>query len=622
MAIYVEAHGGSNLSERGRQTLNRNLRLAEELGATTLTLTGNNVAEEVVAYANAHNVTKIVIGKPDQPRWKELLFGSVVDDLIRRSGQMDIYVIRGEPEEDGSASAPPRQSIQQRDWRGHAWAVGIVAAATALGWPFYHHWHVANTNVLMLYLLGVLWIATRHSRAAAVLASLLSVAAFDFCFVPPYFAFTVTDQQYIFTFAVMLVTALVIGALTVRVRAAADAARQRERRTASLLSLSRELAAARTTDAIVTATVRRVAELLGGRTILLLPDGDGRLLVRGDSSGQMTLDAKEGGVAQWAYQHAKVVGRGTSTLPASAGTFVPLRASRGSVGVIGVFVAAWDQNDGDGAWSAEQRQVAEGFASQTAMAVERTILADEARQAWERVEAEFLRNTLLSGVSHELRTPLAAITGAASALIEAGDEGLSSASRREMLDTIYSEAERMDRLINNLLDMTRLESGGLVLKKQWVAVEEVVGSTLHHLSARLRGREVRTTIAADLPLVQIDGAAVEQVLVNLLENALEYTPECMPIEIASRLEPGRMTVEVADHGPGLPPGTEKRVFEKFFRIQRGHSRRGIGLGLAICRGIIEAHGGTISAANREGGGAVFRFTLPLVGQPPAINAAG
>jgi two-component system sensor histidine kinase KdpD len=384
-----------------------------------------------------------------------------------------------------AVDATPRPETRRRprgagrtrtsDWRGYAWAAAVTAIATAVGWPLHHQFGLGNTNVLMLYLLGVLWVATRHSRGAAIGASVLSVAAFNFYFVPPHLTLAVADHQYLVTFAVMLLTALTISTLTHRVREQAGAA----------------------------------------------------------------------------------------------------------------------------------------------------------RQAWERAEAEFLRNTLLSGVSHDLRTPLSAITGAASTLIETGDN-LAPAARTEMLDTIYSETARMERLINNLLDMTRLESGGLRLRKEWHSLHEVLGAALQHVEGRLRGREVRTDLPADLPLVRMDGVAIEQVLVNLLDNAAEYVPATSPIEISvSLLDPdpgaadagGELAVEVADRGPGLPVGAEQRVFQKFFGAGAGSSRRGLGLGLAICRGIVEAHGGRIVAANRPGGGAAFRFTLPRSEMPPAAAPA-
>ena len=353
-----------------------------------------------------------------------------------------------------------------RDWRGSFIAVAMVAVATVLGFLLHRGaLHLADTNVLMLYLLGVLWVATRYSRAAAVVASVLGVLAFDLVFVPPYYRLTVHDPQYIVTFAVMLATALLISELTHRVRA---------------------------------------------------------------------------------HSQAEKI-------------------------------------------------------------------------AWQRVETEFLRNVLLSGVSHELRTPLTAIAGAAGAVLETRDR-LSAESQTELLQTIVAEAERMDRLVNNLLDMTRLESGELSVKKEWQPIQEVIGSALHRLAQRLGDRPVTTDVPDDLPMVAIDATLIEQVLMNLLDNAVEYTPSVSAIDIRARHAGGSIEIEVADHGPGLPPGTEDRVFQKFFRAAPPANRRGIGLGLAICRSIVEAHGGSISARNDPGGGAAFRFTIPITGAPPLINA--
>jgi len=263
----------------------------------------------------------------------------------------------------------------------------------------------------------------------------------------------------------------------------------------------------------------------------------------------------------------------------------------------------------------EQLRLLESFANQTALALERAALAEEAQQAWMKVEAELMRNTLLSSVSHDLRTPLAAITGAASSLLS-DNPSLPADARRELAQTVADEAERMERLINNLLDMTRLESGGLYVHKEWQPLQELIGAALRHSERRLDGRPVHVDVPADLPLAQLDAVSVEQVLLNLLDNAVEHTPPGTPIDITGRATREGVTVEVADRGPGLPDGTEERIFQKFFRGPSAGSRRGIGLGLSISRGLIEAHGGTIHAANRPGGGATFRFTLPSDGTPP------
>lgn len=615
IAAAVEPESGTGLSTPAKAQLDANLKLAEELGADVVTLSGANVADAALAYAVQHNVTKIVVGKPELARWRDVLFGSVVDDLIRKSGEIDIYVIRGPEEASASATRQSSESVQKStDWPGHAIAALVVCAATAIGWPLYHRLGLANANVLMLYFVGVMWVATRYSRGAAITVSLLSVAAFDLVFVPPYYTFAVSDKEYVLTFAVMLLTALVISALTHRVRSQATGARRRERRTAALLGLSRDLAAARTDEEIARATRQHVGEAVSGRAVLLLPDDQQKLT---QVAGEDRLDARELGAAQWAIEHGQPAGRGTNTLPTAAGTYAPLRGPRGVNGVLGVLPSI------DAAPDTERRQMIEAFAAQAALAVERANLADETRAAWERVEAEFLRYTLLSGVSHELRTPLAGITGAATTLAQS-EGSLSVDARRQMLDTLVEEAGRMERLINNLLDMTRMEAGGLTLKKEWTPIEEVIGSAMHQLDRRLKGRDVTTCVAPGASLVNLDAAGIEQVILNLLDNAVEYTPAGTPIELSVEGNMNQITVEISDRGPGLPAGAEKRVFDKFFRARPGDGtpNRGVGLGLAICRGIVEAHGGTIRAANREGGGARFTFTLPIGGTPPAVEYDG
>lgn len=615
IAVSIEQEGVARAPAQQAQ-VEENLKLAEELGAQVVTLTGRNVAAEVLAYATSHNVTKIVVGKPASARWRDFLFGSVVDDLIRQSGEIDIYVIRGEETSaKGAKQSQPNTQPPRADRVGYAIALGVNGAVTAIGWPLYHCLGLENENVLMLYLLGVLWVAARHSRGPAILTSILAVAAFDLTFVPPYYKLAVHDREYVLTFLIMLLTAFVISGLTQRIRAQAQTARQRERRTAALLGLSRDLAGSRTDEQIAAATQHHAEEIIATPAVLLLADKDMKLRTV-HAPPSLSLDAKELGAAQWAVEHGQPAGRGTTTLPTATGTYIPLRGPRGVNGVLGVLAIAGHPP------GIEQRHMIEAFAAQAALAVERANLADEARAAWERVEAEFLRNTLLSGVSHELRTPLAGITGAASTLAESGDQ-LNRTAQREMLDTLVEEAGRMERLINNLLDMTRMEAGGLALKMDWTPIAEVVGAALHHLEKRLRGRAVRVNIAPDLPLVRLDETAIEQVMANLLDNIVEYTPPNTPVEITVSRSGDRVQVEVEDRGPGLPAGAEKHVFEKFFRVRpaQGTSRRGVGLGLAICRGIVEAHSGTIRAANRTGGGAVFSFFLPIGGIPPQVDAS-
>jgi two-component system sensor histidine kinase KdpD len=405
-----------------------------------------------------------------------------------------------------------------------------------------------------------------------------------------------------------------IGHLTIRIRWHAEAARQRERRTASLYALSRELAGTRGVPGILQAAVRHIAEVFPSQIVVLLPDSTGHLVPQTDLPGRFEVDTSELAVGQWVHDHTQMAGLGTATLPGAKALYLPLTASRGTLGVLGARPA-----DPHALETPEQLHQLETFANQTALALERAQLADEAQRAEIRAETERMRSSLLSSVSHDLRTPLASITGAASSLLETR-AALDTPTSRELLETIQEESERLSRLVNNLLQMTRVESGALQLHRDWLPLEEIVGAALERLKRRLGDRPVSTRLPEDLPLVPVDDVLIEQVLINLLENALKYTPIGSPIEVAAWASEEGVAVEVADRGPGLGPGEEGRVFEKFYRGRRT-SGGGAGLGLTICRGFIESHGGRIWAENRAGGGAAFRFTLPVVGTPPVLEGS-
>jgi two-component system sensor histidine kinase KdpD len=409
----------------------------------------------------------------------------------------------------------------------------------------------------------------------------------------------------------MLIVGVVISGLTVRTRAQAEAARHREQRTAALYAMSRELAGTRGVDTLLQVAVRHVAEVFRSQVVMLLPGRDG--LLASWPGGQFAVDANDLGVGRWVFEHRQPAGLGTATLPGASALYVPLTGSAGAVGVLGVRPP--DRHAMD---EPERLHRLETFASQTALALERARLAEDAQAAQVRVETERLRNSLLSSVSHDLRTPLAAITGAASTLLQDGSR-LDDATRRGLLDSVHEEAERLNRLVQNLLEMTRLESGAVTLRRELHPPEEVIGAALGRLGERLGSRRVTTRVPPDLPLVPMDDVLIEQVLLNLLDNAVKYTPAGTPIEIIATATDRNVTIEVADRGPGLPPGDEEKVFEKFYRADRV-ARGGAGLGLAICRGIVQAHGGRIWAQNLPGGGVAFLFTLPLGATPASVPA--
>ena len=611
IAAYVETPASIRMSETDRRRLADNLRLAEQLGAEAVTLKGESAAQETVGYARARNVTKIVLGKPTHPRWRDFVSRSFLEEIVRSSGDIDVYVISG----DEAASPVPRTEKGAKATlrlRLYIASVGAVIAATGIAWGLFGRRQLAD--VVMVYLLGIIVVSMRFGYGPSLCAAVLSVLSLDFFFVPPYFSFAVSDLQHIVMFVVMFLVAVVVSSLTRRVRLQADAARFREQRTASLYNMSRELAATRATPNLASAAAQHVHDVFEAKVAILLRTPEGRFdnVAAGDRS--FVLDEKELGVVEWVWSHDKVAGLGTDTLPSARAVYMPLHGAQGAVGVLGVMPSDPSRfND------VEQRALIDVFANQIGSALERARLAEQAQQAHLQVEAERLRNSLLSSVSHDLRTPLSVITGSASALLES-ESALTPEARRDLIETVQEEAQRLNRLVRNLLDMTRLESGAVKVAKEWQEVEGIVGAVLSRLDDQLRGRRVDVRFPPDLPLVPIDGVLVEQVFINLLENAAKYSPEGSPIEISAHRDEGNVVVEIADRGPGIPEKLVDKIFEKFYRLPREHGGGGAGLGLAICRGIIEAHGGRVWAGNRDGGGAVFRFTLPIEGSPPVLSS--
>jgi two-component system sensor histidine kinase KdpD len=579
---------------------------ASDLGAETVMLQGVRVADEILALAKARNVSRILVGKPSAPRWRRWIEGSLAQTLVDGGRDMDVYLVSGETEGEG----PERVARGGTAVRlaHHLQAMAVVLAGTALAFVMFPYFALAN--LVMVYLLAVMVAALWLGRGPGITASVLSVAAFDFFFVPPRFTFAVSDTQYLVTFGVMLATSLTVSTMAHWLRVQAHAANSRERRTATLFRLSGELAAVRTSDELLATAVRMIGEEFDGRAALLLPDEAGRVALRAGHLGTPHHERHEIAVAQWVFDNGTMAGKGTTTLPASDGLYLPLRGSTGVIGVLGLVT----NRPGD-VLRPDQMRFLETMANQVALAIERGRHAEQAGRTQVEIESERLKNTMLSSISHDLRTPLAVITGAAGSLLER--EQLDPAMRRELAATIVEESRRLSRQVSNLLDMTRLESGAVQPRMEWHSLEEVVGVALARLSPSLEGREVRVDVAS-VPLVPLDDVLIGQVFVNLVDNALHHTPPGTPIEIRAVREERSVRLEVADHGPGLPPGTETKVFEKFFRGPSG-AARGVGLGLAICRGFVEAHGGRIEAANLPSGGTVIRFWLPIESEPPLVE---
>jgi two-component system sensor histidine kinase KdpD len=605
IAAYVEPSGPSRLRESDRARLAQNLRLAESLGGEVVVVSGDRAADALLELAKRRNVTRIVAGKPTHARWRDFVFGSLLDQLIRGSGDVDVHVIAGAPDEQPSDTAAP----VKRPLDIFEYVKAVVPVAIAALVSFFVFRHVDLADVAMLFLVAIAVTAAFFGRGPSIVAALLSVAAFDFFFIEPYLTFAVDEFKHIITFVVMFCAGVLISAITERTKRQSVAAREREHRTAALYALTRALAGARDASAIAKVTATHVRDVFESNAVLLVADDRTPSLLAAPSPGEVELTDADRTVARWVLEHGRAAGRGLDTLPGARIIGTPLLAGGEAVGVLALLPEPETRFD-----DPAQRHLLATFVAQIALALERALLAEDAKKAELRAEAEEMRSSLLSSVSHDLRTPIATVFGTASTLLDTGDS-LAPAEREELTTQIRDETARLGRLVQNLLDMTRVEAGGLEVKKEWVPIEELVGVALNRFEGSLQDRDVRTDVPSEV-LAPVDPVLFEQVLVNLLENAIKHTPAKTPIEITARAEEGTVVLEVADRGPGIPPGTEARIFEKFVRGDAG--RGGVGLGLAICRGIVQAHGGSIEVENRTGGGALFRVTLPVEGEPPRL----
>jgi two-component system sensor histidine kinase KdpD len=535
----------------------------------------------------------------------------VVDDLLDQSGDIDVYVIHGEEEKGnhvprGDSTAPP-------NLLPYFLAVGLIALAGCLA-GFLHVLHVtdAEANTVMLFLAAVAWVASWHGRGPAIVGSVLAVLVFDFFFVPPYYTFAVADTQYVVTFLVMLVIGLAISTLTSRLREQIESTRHRERRTTALYELGKQLSSLYGQVFLVGAAGVRIAEMINGEVAIYLGrDSGAPELVFGHESS-IAGHPVSVAVAQWVLQHDQMAGGGTNTLPNAVALFLPLTGSQRTHGAIAVRV-----EDATRLLAPEVRRLLEACANQLALALERDQLTIDAANARIQAEAEQVRSSLLSSVSHDLKTPLAAIAGASSSLLESAT--LSEETRRQLLETVAEEADRLNRLLENLLQISKLEVGAAPPNRQWHVLEELVGTALHRTERQLAHHKVAVHLPPQLPLLFVDGLLLEQVFVNLLENAARFTPEGSEVAIRAAIDGTSLRLAISDEGPGIPPGMEESIFEKFFRASpNADGGRGSGLGLAICRAIILAHAGTITAFNRPQGGAEFVIRLPLAVDAPQI----
>lgn len=571
----------SETSGEARAKIHEALELAASLGAETVTVGGHSVAQAVLEYARLRNATRIVVGKSPGSK--------LVGALIEGSGDIAVIALDG----GGKLERKVLPAVTLPRARELGLALAWVAGATVLGLLLRDR--IAQTNIVMIYLLAVVAIAWRYSRETAVIAAVVSVASFDFFCVPPYWTFAITDLEYVFTFGFMLMVSLVIGTLTVKLREQAAAAIDRENRAQSLFRLSRELADdQRLSDAAQTFASVATAVMRTGFNVFL-PDVENKLSFRRRLSNEFTPPAQEEGIAQWCFDHSQPAGKATATLPGATAQYRPIAVREKTLAVVAIEEPPADPG---------QKALLDSLLQQTAIAMDRLLAQEDARQAAFAAEGERLRNSLLSAVSHDLRTPLTSIAGAASALLE--QQGmLDEHQQRELLESIADESTRLNQLVANLLEITRLEDGKLRLRKEWCGLDEIVASVVEEFDSE----RIVVKVDADLPLIEAEPQLLAQALRNLIENAIKYTPAESRITVVAEKAGPKVKLAVLDAGPGIPPGDEEKVFEKFYRGTATSKVRGVGLGLAIVKSIAIAHGGSVKAMNRREGGAEFEILL-------------
>lgn len=595
-AVYIE-HSRQALSAYDHEQLAQNMQLAEKLGAKVVSVPGNSIPQTLLSYARDHNITKIIIGHPRQSRLMELLRGSIAQQLVENSGDIDLYVVSSG---DDAAPTPSISLPSELSFSIRAVIEVVMLTALATLGGLLLDSVVSSTNLVMLYLLTVVVVAVRLGYGPAVMTSFLSVLVFNYFFVPPQYTFHVAEAEYLLTFAGLFVVGFVIADLTGRVRRQADVARQRENQTAELYSLSRDLAATVDPQLIMQTIIEHVQQTFHSDSAIFLKENvELKLYVH---TPNYHIDRDESEIVQYVVVYGKPAGAGTDTRPLAESLYLPLQSAQETFGALAVRIS--------GIHNPPQRRLMEAFANQAALAIEATRLADKAQQAQLLREREKLHNTLLNSISHDLRTPLVSITGALSSL---RDEAvyIDANARQDLLEGAYQEANRLNRLVGNLLEITRLQAGTVKLNREPFSVEEIIGVARRQLSERLSSRPIYVDISDDLPLVAVDLVLMSQVLINLLDNALKYSPPEKPIEIHAFTQDDKLVLQVSDYGIGIPEDELPHIFEKFFRSHNTGGTTGTGLGLSICEGIVSAHGGTISAQNREEGGTCFQIMLPL-----------
>jgi two-component system sensor histidine kinase KdpD len=613
-AVSIETRRSLQLTEEQRDRLADTLRLAEALGAEALTIpgAGRRIADDLLGYAHANNVTQIVIGKASRSWWFELVRGSVVHDLVRRAGNISVHVIAGDalPTEPAAKRAQMTDRVEPFDAKPYIAALAVVAVALGAATLLRPIFGIENVD--LMFLTAVVGVAVRFGLWPSLLASVVASLSYNFFFLPPVYTLTITDPTNVAAFFFFMLIAILVSNVAARVRTQAISAFGRVRTTESLYAFSRKLAGTAALDDVLWASAYQIALMLKVRVVLLLPE-QGVITVKAGYPPEDELDKADLAAANWAWSNDRPAGRGSETLPGAKRLFLPMRTGRGPIGVIGI-----DDDRTGPLLTPDQRRLLDALVDQSALAIERVQLVEDMDRAERNVESDRLRQALLTSISHDLKTPLASVLGAASTLRDLAPK-LSEAEKADLLGTVIDESERLNRFIANLLDMTKLESGAVVPNTTLQDLAEIVGSALRRAGKILSRHRVALDLASTLPMLELDAVLFEQVLFNLLDNAAKYAPDDTTITIRAIRDADSVSLQVTDEGAGIPPADLEQVFDKFYRANKGdHVRAGTGLGLAISRGFVEAMHGTISATNRaDRSGAVLTIRLPI---PPASEA--
>src|SRR6266508_4039091 len=608
-ALCVETRRSLQWTEVERDRVADTLRLAEALGGEAITVPGGDrgIADDVVAFAHANNVTQIIVGKSTRSRWFEILHGSVVHELVRKSGNISVHVIAGEQlARDPIPKKTVRPAEESAPFDPWPYLAALLAVAAALGVGELIQPLLGIENVDLVFLTAVVGIAVRYGLWPSLFATVVSSLCYNFFFLPPIYTFTITYPTNVGAFVFFTIVAVIVSHFAARGRTRTVAAHERVRTVELLYAFSRKLAGVGTLDDVLWATAYQAALMLKVRVVLLLPE-DGSIVVKAGYPPEDILDEADLAAANWAWQNNRSAGRGSDTLPGAKRLFLPMRTGRGAIGVIGI-----DSDKPGPLLTPDQRRLLDALIDQGALAIERVFLVEDVDRAKRTIEADRLRSALLTSISHDLKTPLAAVLGAAGTQRDLSG-ALCDGERADLLATVIDESERLNRFIANLLDMTKLESGAIAPNAALHDLGEIIGSALRRTSKILARHHVELELASALPMVDVDAVLFEQVLFNLLDNAAKYSPDGTTIRIQSWRDQDSVCLQVLDEGDGIPSAELEHIFDKFYRTEKGDQvRAGTGLGLAISRGFVEAMHGTITAGNRtDRTGAVFAIRLPI-----------